>query len=90
MSNNSRSWKRDTPGTFLNNSVEKANRAVKQVMSHPEETAIEHAFNSIEHAENALKNAEHHGYEDLIEQNKEQLEEIKQDLQETKEIVEEK
>ena len=52
------SWKKDNPGTLLRNSVRKADRAVKQAMSHPEEIAVEHAFNSISHAENALLNAE--------------------------------
>lgn len=80
------SWKQDHPSTLLSNSVQKANRAVKQAMSHPEEIAIEHAFNSIEHAENALMNAErHHEHMDMVEQNKEMLDTIKQQLQETKE-----
>ncbi len=52
------SWKRDNPNTFLSNSVQKADRAVKQAMSHPEEIAVEHAFNSISHAERAYSNAE--------------------------------
>lgn len=80
------SWKQDHPSTLLSNSVQKANRAVKQAMSHPEEIAIEHAFNSIEHAENALMNAERHQeHMDMVEQNKEMLDTIKQQLEETKE-----
>ncbi|MGM9950618.1 MAG: DUF2564 family protein [Lysinibacillus sp.] len=80
------SWKKDHPSTLLSNSVQKANRAVKQAMSHPEEMAIEHAFNSIDHAENALLNAEQHQeHMDTVEQNKEMLDTIKQQLQETKE-----
>ena len=80
------SWKKDHPSTLLGNSVQKANRAVKQAMSHPEEIAVEHAFNSIGHAENALLNAEQHQeHMDMVEQNKEMLDTIKQQLQETKE-----
>lgn len=80
------SWKKDHPSTLLTNSVQKANRAVKQAMSHPEEIAIEHAFNSIEHAENALMNAEQHQeHMDTVEQNKEMLDTIKQQLEETNE-----
>ncbi len=80
------SWKKDHPSTLLSNSVQKANRAVKQAMSHPEEIAIEHAFNSIDHAENALMNAEQHQeHMDTVEQNKEMLDTIKQQLQETTE-----
>lgn len=68
------SWKRQHPGTFFSNSVEKAERAVKQVMSNPEEMAIEHAFNSIDHAQNAYVNAEEFNENlDNIQQNKEQL-----------------
>ena len=80
------SWKNDHPSTLFGNSVQKANRAVKQAMSHPEEIAIEHAFNSIDHAENALMNAEQHQeHMDTVEQNKEMLDTIKQQLQETTE-----
>ena len=79
------SWKKDHPSTLFGNSVQKANRAVKQAMTHPEEIAIEHAFNSIEHAENALLNAEQHQeHMDTVEQNKEMLETMKQQLHETK------
>ena len=85
-----KSWKKDHPGTLLSNSVQKADRAVKQVMSHPEEIAVEHAFNSISHVENALLNAEQHNeHMDTVEQSKEQLELIKQQLNETEKIVRE-
>ena len=80
------SWKKDHPVTLSTNSVEKADRAVKQAMSHPEEMAVEHAFNSISHAENALSNAEKHNeHLDIVEQNKEHLELIKRQLGEVKE-----
>lgn len=82
------SWKKDNPSTFLNNSVQKADRAVKQVMSHPEEIAVEHAFNSIAHAENALSNAEERReHMNTAEQSKEQLAMIKQQLHEADEIM---
>lgn len=84
------SWKKDHPSTLLSNSVQKADRAVKQAMSHPEEIAVEHAFNSISHAKNALSNAEHrHEHMDTVEQNKDQLELIRQQLVEADEIVKE-
>ncbi|PID14494.1 hypothetical protein CSV63_11995 [Sporosarcina sp. P34] len=77
------SWKKDHPGTFFGNSVEKADRAVKQAMSHPEEMAIEHAFNAIERAENAFRNAEQFNSElDTIQQHKGHLDLIKQQLNE--------
>ena len=77
------SWKNDHPSTLFSNSVQKADRAVKQAMSHPEEIALEHAFNSISHAENALLNAtEHNEHMDTVQQNKEQLERVQQQLQE--------
>lgn len=80
------SWKKNHPSTLLSNSVQKANRAVKQAISHPEEIAIEHAFNSIEHAENALKNAhQHEEHMDIVEQNEQFLQEIKQELNQVKE-----
>ena len=83
--NSTSSWKKNHPSSLLSNSVQKANRAVKQALSHPEEIAIEHAFNSIEHAENALTNAiNHEEHMDIVEQNKQMLEEIKQDLNEVK------
>ena len=52
------SWKKDNPNTFLSNSVQKADRAVKQAMTHPEEIAVEHAFNSISRADKAFSHAE--------------------------------
>lgn len=77
------SWKRQHPGTFFSNSVEKAERAVKQVMSNPEEMAIEHAFNSIERAENAYANAEDFNENlDNIQQNKELLDSLIKQLHE--------
>ncbi|RHW36170.1 DUF2564 family protein [Lysinibacillus yapensis] len=84
------SWKQDHPSTLFSNSVQKADRAVKQAMSHPEEIAVEHAFNSIDHAENALQNAQQHNeHMDTVEQNKEHLDDLKEKLNEVKEIVEE-
>ncbi|PIC72900.1 hypothetical protein CSV76_12935 [Sporosarcina sp. P17b] len=75
------SWKKQHPGTFFGNSVEKAERAVKQAMSHPEEMAIEHAFTAIERAENAFVNVEQYDNElDTIQQHKSQLDLIKQQL----------
>ncbi len=83
------SWKNDHPSTLFSNSVQKADRAVKQAMTHPEEIAVEHAFNAIEHAENARLNAEQHNeHMDLVEHNKSQLELLKQQLQEVQKIVE--
>ena len=77
------SWKQNHPCTLLSNSVEKAERAVKQVMSHPEEIALEHAFNSIEHSENALHNAkERQEHLDIVEQNQEKISELKIQLNE--------
>lgn len=59
-------------------------------MSHPEEIAVEHAFNSISHPENALSSAEQlHEYMYAVEQSKEQLELIKQQLLEAEENVKE-
>ena len=55
------SWKKDNPNTFLSNSVQKADRAVKQAMTHPEEIAVEHAFNSIARADKASLHAEQRG-----------------------------
>ena len=79
------SWKQDHPSTLFSNSVQRADRAVKQAMSHPQEIAIEHAFNSIEHAENAMQNAvEHNEHMDMVEQNKEHLELVKQQLNDVK------
>ena len=82
------SWKQNHPVTLLSNSVEKSERAVKQVLSHPEEIAVEHAFNAIEHSENALYNAEERQeHIDLIEQNKAKLSELKQQLHEVRETL---
>ena len=82
------SWKQNHPITLLSNSVEKSERAVKQVMSHPEEIALEHAFNAIEHSENALHNAEERQeHFDQIEQNKSKLSELKQQLHEVRETL---
>ena len=75
---------------FFGNSVQKANRAVKQAMSHPEEMAVEHAFNSISRAENAYSNAEQQNEQaDSVQQNKEQLDLMKQQLNDVRGIVEE-
>lgn len=84
------SWKKDSPNTFLNNSVQKADRAVKQAMSHPEEIAVEHAFNSISHAEKAYLNADQHSDQrNPVQQNKEQLDLMKRQLNDVQGIVEE-
>lgn len=84
------SWKKEHPSTFLSNSVLKADRSVKQAMSHPEEMAVEHAFNSISRAENALSNAEQLDEQmDTVQQNKKQLDVMKRQLDEVQEIVEE-
>ena len=85
------SWKQNHPSTLLSNSVQKVEKAVKQVMSHPEEIAVEHAFNSITHAENALSNAEQRQeHMDTVEQNKEHLALMKQQLLEAQEIVQDR
>ena len=64
---------------------------MKQAMSHPEEIAIEHAFNSISHAEKAFLNAEQHIEQmNTVQQNKEQLDSMKQQLNDVQGIVEEK
>lgn len=77
------SWKQDHPSTLLSHSVQKANNAVKQAMSHPAEQVVEQACDSISHAENALYNAEQHQeHMDIVGQNKEQLERLKQQMQE--------
>ena len=77
------SWKQDHPSTLFGNSVTKAERLLKQAKSHPEEIALEHAFNQIEHAENAFLNAVEYGeHMDTITQNKEYLELIKRQLHE--------
>ncbi|SFF47469.1 Protein of unknown function [Paenibacillus algorifonticola] len=80
------SWKEDHPSTLLSNSVQKANHAVKQAMSYPEEQTVEQACDSISHAKNALDNAEqHYGHMDTVQQNKEQLELLEQQLDEVQE-----
>jgi len=85
------SWKQNHPITLLSNSVEKSERAVKQVMSHPEEIALEHAFNAIEHSENALHNAEERQeHVDIIKQNKAKLSELKHRLHEVKHTLEDR
>jgi len=77
------SWKEDRPSTLLSNSVQKADHAVKQAMSHPEEDLLGQAYNTISHAENALVNAEQqHEHMDIVQQNKEQLDLMKQQLHE--------
>ncbi|CAM5222764.1 hypothetical protein UACE39S_01012 [Ureibacillus acetophenoni] len=84
------SWKQDHPSTLFGNAVQRADRAVKQAMSHPQEIAVEHAFNSIEHAENAYENArQHNEHLDMVESNKEHLDMVKQQLDEVEEILEE-
>ncbi|WP_460323675.1 hypothetical protein [Paenibacillus sp. YSY-4.3] len=83
------SWKKNHPNSLLSNSVEKADRSVRQAMSHPEGTTVEHAVNSISHAENALFNAEQHDeHMDTVQQYKERLELAKEHLQEVQEIAE--
>jgi hypothetical protein len=84
------SWKKDNPNTFLSNSVQKADRSVKQAMSHQEEIAVEHAFNSISRAERAFLNAEQNKEQaDSVQQNKEQLDLMKQQLNDVNGIVKE-
>lgn len=82
------SWKQNHPSTLLSNSVERSERAVKQAMSHPEETAVEHAFHSIERTENALHNAEQRQeHLDIVGQNKDKLTDLKQQLHEVDETL---
>lgn len=82
------SWKQNHPITLLSNSVERTERAVKQAMSHPEEFAVEHAFNSMERTENALANAEQRQeHMDIVEQNKSKLDELKQSILEIDESL---
>ncbi|KXH80621.1 DUF2564 family protein [Sporosarcina sp. HYO08] len=84
------SWKQDHPSAHFSNSVQKAERAVKQAMSHPEEIAIEHAFNSIARAENAYNNAEQYDeHMDGVPQHKEQLDLMKQQLNEVRDRLKE-
>lgn len=83
------SWKKDHPSTFLSNSVLKADRSVKQAISHPEEIAVEHAFNSIFRAENAFAKAvERNEHMDTVQQNKKQLDVMRQQLTEVQDQVE--
>lgn len=75
------SWKKNHPSSQLSKAVEKAERSVKQAMSHPEEMAVEHAFNSILRAENAFANAvELNEHMDTVHQNKEQLDDLRKQL----------
>lgn len=84
------SWKQDHPSTLFSNSVQKADRAVKQAMSHPQEIAVEHAFNAIDHAENAHQNAQQHNeHMELVQQNKDHLDDLKTKLSEVKDIIDE-
>ncbi|WOV86938.1 hypothetical protein QWT69_13830 [Sporosarcina oncorhynchi] len=82
MANDSNpSWKKNHPSSQLGNAVEKADRSVKQAMSHPEEIAVEHAFNAIFRAENAFANAvELNEHMDTVQQNKKQLNDLSQQL----------
>jgi len=84
------SWKKDNPNTFLSNSVQKADRAVKQAMTHPEEMAVEHAFNSISRADKAFSHAQQQDVQaNSVQQNKEQLDLMKQQLNDVNGIVKE-
>ncbi|MBP2898847.1 hypothetical protein ACFP56_15980 [Paenibacillus septentrionalis] len=79
-------WKQDHPSTLLSNAVQRANRAVKQAMSHPEQQLIEQAYQSLSHAEHALDNAvQYEEHMDTVQQNQQQLEVLKQQLQHTTE-----
>lgn len=85
------SWKQDHPVSLLGNAVEKANRSVKQAMSHPEVQLIEQAQQSLSHAEQALNNAiQFDEHLDIVQQNQDQLELIKQQLQQAQDIVEDR
>jgi len=80
------SWKQDHPSTLLGNAVQRANRAVKQAMSHPADQVVDQAYQSISHAEQALENAvQFNEHMDIVQQNQEQLEFMKQQLQQTAE-----
>ena len=82
------SWKQDHPSTLLSNSVQKANRAVKQAISHPDSNLVEQAHHALVHAEHALTNAEQfQEHMDTVQQNKELLETIKQELQQAEETM---
>lgn len=81
------SWKQDHPVSLLGNAVQRANRAVKQAMSHPEEQLIEQAQHSLSHAEQSLNNAiKFDEHLDIVQQNQELLEELKQELEQTQNI----
>lgn len=57
-------------------------------MSHPEEFAVEHAFNSMERTENALANAlQRQEHLDIVEQNISKLDELKQSILEIDESL---
>ncbi|MEK4248636.1 hypothetical protein [Paenibacillus sp. FSL W7-1287] len=78
------SWKQDHPSTLFGYAVQRANRAVKQAMSHPSDQVIDQAYQSISHAENAFQNAaQFNEHMDIVQQNQEQLEIMKQQLQDT-------
>lgn len=82
------SWKQDHPVSLLGNSVQRANRAVKQAMSHPEEQLIEQAQQSVLHAEQSLSNAlQFDEHLDIVQQNQEQLQLLKQQLDETQSML---
>ena len=83
------SWKQDHPSTLFSNSVQKADRLLKHAKSHPEEIAIEHAFNQIKHAENARSMQNNmvsiwirfSKIKEYLEQIKQQLHEMKNDTE---------
>jgi hypothetical protein len=85
------SWKQDHPVSLLGNAVQRANRAVKQAVSHPEEQLIEQAQQSLSHAELALNNAvQFDEHLDMVGQNHEQLELMKQQLQQAQYVIEDR
>ncbi|MFJ7734732.1 hypothetical protein ACIQ2D_00210 [Lysinibacillus sp. NPDC097287] len=82
------SWKQDHPSTLFGNSVQKAYRLLTHAKSHPEEIAVEHAFDQISHAENAHSNAVQYGeHLDMVQQNKALLEQVKQQLHEVQKSI---
>lgn len=84
-------WKQDHPVSLLSNSVQRANRAVKQALSHPDAQLVEQAQQSMSHAEQALNNAaEYEEHMDIVQQNQDQLELMKQQLQQAQYIVEDR
>ncbi|MFJ7952714.1 hypothetical protein ACIQZG_14410 [Lysinibacillus sp. NPDC096418] len=84
------SWKQDHPSTLFGNSVQKAYRLLKHAKQHPEEMAVEHAFDQIFHAENSFANAVQHGeHLDMVQQNKELLEQIRHELHEVQNNIKE-